>query len=233
MSQQVADKLLWCWRGQPVLVLGCCPRQEGRSGGGQKEGLWLSGAVWPVGIPTGSSTGIPEESTWEGLGGIRAETECPAPGTRKQLKQFLLWCPGMYNGKRPVGLVYYSVFGNLNSNQKMHFSHVPLNRDELLQEFVDGNLSALDFIRKLSPRTKMCSEAGKCLTMEWAVETLSISSCHPGIRSCPVTAAVGSSRGKLGLCGGAFLCTWMPLVRAVHAVLPAPFCREGRGAVVE
>lgn len=72
----------------------------------------------------------------------------------------------MYNGKRPVGLVYCSVFGNLNSNKKMHFSHVPLNRDELLQEFVDGNLSALDFIRKLSLRTKTCSEAGKCLTVE-------------------------------------------------------------------
>lgn len=47
-----------------------------------------------------------------------------------------------------------------------------LKRDELLREFVDGDLSTLYFIRKLSVRTKTCSKAGKCLTVAWAVETL-------------------------------------------------------------
>lgn len=125
------------------------------------------------GHPHRISHWVLEVSTWEGLGEIRAETECLTPGTRKQLKQFLLWCPDTYNGQRPVGLVYCSVFGNPNSNKKKkYFSHVLLNRDELLQEFVDGDLSNLYFIRRLSVRTKMYGKAGKCLTIEWAVETL-------------------------------------------------------------
>ena len=62
-----------------------------------------------------------QRGPWQGLGEIRAEMECLAPGTRKQLKQFLLACPGTHNGERPVDLVYYSVFGNLNSNKKNAF----------------------------------------------------------------------------------------------------------------
>lgn len=113
---------------------------------------------WPA--PPDLPLDVPEESTWEGLGEMRAEMEHLAPGTRKQLKQFLLWCPGMYNGQRPGPGVLFSVWES-NSNKKMHFSHMLLNRDELLQGFIDGDLSTLYFIGKLSVRIKMCGKAGK------------------------------------------------------------------------
>lgn len=68
------------------------------------------------------------------------------PGHQKTAEAISSVVSCMYNGQRPVGPMCYSVFGNLNSNKKMHFSHILLNRDELLQDFVDGDLSTLYFI---------------------------------------------------------------------------------------
>lgn len=118
----------------------------------------------------------------------------------------------------------------------MHFSHILIIRVAPLQEFVGRDCSTLYYISKLCEQKYTVTQGSiELLSVLWRLCSTCISCCYPqNNRSCPTNVAVGSSRGKLGLRGGgAFLHNRMPSLRAMHPVLLALCCREGRGALVE